>query len=128
MIIGGGNGEYLYFSKSKGLSDERINYVIASNYSITPSKDYLGAKIRVKLNGNCLKQDKIAHTRRKTINIYIAYEISININISSYPTLENCLFGAVSLTKNNLLISTNILDKVFNLIEKKQFHSWQWIW
>ena len=22
-------------------------------------------------------------------------------NISSYPTLENCLFGAVSLTKNN---------------------------
>ena len=35
MIIGGGNGEYLYFSKSKGLSDERI--VTASNYSITPS-------------------------------------------------------------------------------------------
>ena len=27
------------------------------------------------------------------------YEISRNYNISSYPTLENCLFGAVSLTK-----------------------------
>ena len=26
--------------------------------------------------------------------------MSINYNISSYPTLENCLFGAVSLTKN----------------------------
>ena len=37
MIIGGGNGEYLYFSESKGLSDERINSVTASNYSITPS-------------------------------------------------------------------------------------------
>ena len=24
-----------------------------------------------------------------------------NYNINSYPTLENCLFGAVSLTKNN---------------------------
>ena len=35
----------------------------------------------------------------KTINIYVAYEISKNYNISSYPTLENCLFGAVSLTK-----------------------------
>ena len=34
------------------------------------------------------------------VNIYIVYEISKNENISSYPTLENCLFGAVSLTKN----------------------------
>ena len=30
---------------------------------------------------------------------YIVYEINKNYNISSYPTLENCLFGAVSLTK-----------------------------
>ena len=28
------------------------------------------------------------------------YEISRNYNIITYPTLENCLFGAVSLTKN----------------------------
>ena len=28
------------------------------------------------------------------------YEISKNYSISSYPTLENCLFGAVSLTEN----------------------------
>ena len=34
------------------------------------------------------------------VNIYIVYEISINYNISSYPTLENCLFGAVSLPKH----------------------------
>ena len=33
-------------------------------------------------------------------NIYIVYEINKNYNISSYPTLENCLFGAVSLTKH----------------------------
>ena len=33
------------------------------------------------------------------VNIYIVYEISKSINISDYPTLENCLFGAVSLTK-----------------------------
>ena len=36
----------------------------------------------------------------KKVNIYIIYEISKNYNISSYTTLENCLFGAVSLTKN----------------------------
>ena len=34
------------------------------------------------------------------VNIYIFYEISKNYNISSYPALEICLFGAVSLTKH----------------------------
>ena len=64
-IIGVGNGEYIYFWKPTGLSDGRINSITASNYSITPSLDYLGAKIRVKLNGSCLKQDKITYTHGK---------------------------------------------------------------
>ena len=34
------------------------------------------------------------------VNIYIFYEITDNFNISDYPTLKNCLFGAVKLTKN----------------------------
>ena len=37
----------------------------------------------------------------KVVNIYTLCEINKNFNISSYPTLENCLFGAVSLTKND---------------------------
>ena len=36
----------------------------------------------------------------KVVNIYNVYEISKSINISDYPTLENCLIGAVTLTKN----------------------------
>ena len=34
------------------------------------------------------------------MNVYIVYETSKTNNISDYPTLENCLFGAVKLTKN----------------------------
>ena len=34
-------------------------------------------------------------------NIYIVYEITDNLNDSNYPTLENCLFGSVKLTKNS---------------------------
>ena len=98
--IGVSNGEYIYFCKSRGLPNERINSITASNHSITPSLDYLGPKIRVKINGSCLKQYKITYTHGKIVNIYIVYEISKNFNISSYATLENCLFGAVSLTKN----------------------------
>ena len=36
----------------------------------------------------------------KRVNIYIVYQIERSVNISSYPTLENCLFGAVKLTKH----------------------------
>ena len=97
-IPGLGNGEYISFGKSRGLSDEKNNSITASNHIITPLLDYLGAKIRVKFNGSCLK--KITYTHGKIVNIYIIYKISKNQNISIYPILENCLFGAVSLTKN----------------------------
>ena len=95
-----GSGNYIYIWKSKGLSDETINSITASNYIITPELGYYGGKIKGKFNGHCLKQDKTTYTHGKTINIYIVYKISKNYNTSSYPTLENCLFGAVSLTKH----------------------------
>ena len=70
-------------------------------YLKIPSElSYYGTKIRVEFNGSCLKQDKVTYSHGKIVNIYIVYEISKNYNISTYPTLENCLFGAVSLTKN----------------------------
>ena len=59
-----------------------------------------GTKTRVKFSGSFLKQDKATYNHRKKVNIYIVYEISKNYNISCYPKLENCLFGAVSLTKH----------------------------
>ena len=81
------------------MSDEKINSITTSNYSITPELSRYGTKSRVKFNGSCLKQDKAMYSHRTIVNIYIVYEISKNYN-SSYPTLENCLFGAVSLTKH----------------------------
>ena len=82
------------------MSDERINSITASNYSVTPFLDYHDTKTRVEFNGSCLKQDKITYTHGKIVIIYIVYEMSKSINISDYLTLENCLFGVVSLTKN----------------------------
>ena len=43
-------------------------------------------------------------------------------SIYSYPTLENCLFGAAKLTKILILISINILVMVSDLIDEKSFH------
>ena len=50
------------------------------------------------VNGDCLKQEKILFDHGKIINIYIIYDT--NFSSSNYPTLENCLFGAVKLTKH----------------------------
>ena len=48
--------------------------------------------IRVKFDGGCLKQDSGSFLTGGIVNVYIVYEISKNINISNYLTLENCLF------------------------------------
>ena len=58
------------------------------------------------------------HTHGKSVNTYIVYEINKNdIATSSDPTPENCLFGAVTLTKKMLIsISTNILGMELDLI------------
>ena len=82
------------------MSDERTNSITASNHSVTPFLDYYGIKTRVEFSRSYLKQNKITYTHGKVVNIYIVYETSKSINVIDYPTLENCLFGAVSLTKN----------------------------
>ena len=53
----------------------------------------------MEFKGRCLKQDKITYTHGKIVNIYTDYDLSNNYNITSYSTLEYCLFEAVSLTK-----------------------------
>ena len=48
-----------------------------------------------------MKQDKTTYTHEKIVNIYIVYEVNKKDNtITSDFTSENCLFGAVTLTKN----------------------------
>ena len=116
-----GTGSYIHFWKSKGLSDENVAAPTTSDYSLNPQLSYIYAKISVEFKGSYLKEDKITYTHGKIINIYIVGEISKNYNISSYSTLENCLFGAVSLTKMLILISVNILGVELDLIDMDFF-------
>ena len=81
------------------MSDEKINYIKTPNQRITPSLEYYGTKAIVRFNESCLKQDKVTFNHGKIINIYIVYELSM-FRFGSFFTLENCLFGAVSLTEN----------------------------
>ena len=82
------------------MSDENIRAPTTTDHKLNPQLNYFGTKTRVKFSASCSKQDKITYDHGKVVNIYIVYEISRNNNISNYPTLENCIFGAVSLAKN----------------------------
>ena len=95
-----GNTDHVLEWKSKGLSDESIKVPATSDDILNHSLNYVGTKLRVEFKESCLKSDKISFNHGKIINIYIVYKINKSFNISSYPTLKNCLFGAVKLTKN----------------------------
>ena len=75
-------------------------YMTTSDNSLTPALSYYGTKTRVKFTGSCLKQSKISYTHRKVVNIYIVYELGASGFHINDPSLKNCLFGAVTLTKN----------------------------
>ena len=116
IIAGVGNCWHINYWQSKGLSDERISSITASNCSVTPFLDYYGTKTRVEFSGSCLKQDKVTFNHGKIVNIYIVYEISKSINISDYLTLENSFFKAVSLS------GMDSLDMELGLIGMEVFH------
>ena len=100
MIISYKNQSIFSSWKSKGLSGESIKTSTISNISLTPELSYYGTKTRVKFTGSCLKQSKISYTHGKVVNIYTVYELGASSSHINNPTLKNCLFGAVTLTKN----------------------------
>ena len=84
----------------KGISNESIRPPTTSNNSRNPKLSYNDTKIKAQFTGSCLKQPKFTFTHKKVVNIYIAYELGTSSSNDSDPTIKNCLFGAVTLTKN----------------------------
>ena len=82
------------------MSDESFKTPTTDNKMINPSLDFVDTKARVMFSGDCLKEEKMTFNHGKIVNIYIFYELEKSVNISSYPTLENCLFGAIKIAKH----------------------------
>ena len=59
-------------------------------------------RMNVKFSGYYLAQNKVIHpNNNKVVNIYIAYELApINNYRTSVYTIQNALFGAMTITKN----------------------------
>ena len=47
-----------------------------------------------------LKQPTIPYNHKTIVNFYIVYELDASSSHINDPTLKNCLFGAITLTKN----------------------------
>ena len=109
--------------ESKGFSDEIIKPLATSVNSLGIALSYICNKRRIKLDGTCLKQDKITFIHEKTVNIYVVYETNLSNYIeSNTSTLENSLLVTVKLVKKANIDNINILDMVMNLILKELFH------
>ena len=92
--------DYILSWQSKGLSNESIKPPTTTDSSLTPELNYYGTKTKIKFTGSCLKQSSHILTHKKVVNIYIVYELAASSSHTSDPTTKNCLFGAVTLTKN----------------------------
>ena len=123
------NTDYDSSWKSKGLSAESIKPPTTSDNSFPPILNYYGGKTRVKFTGSCLKKPKISYTHRKVVNIYIVYELGASSSHNNDPTLKNCLFGAVTLTKDADIDKYGYSDYGIGFDRRSSFFisSW-WIW
>ena len=96
-LAGVGSVNYIYFWKSKGLFDERINSIITS---IIASLQNSVIMVLKQEQNSVESKIKATYNHGTIVHIYVVYEISKNSNISSYPPLANCWFGDVSLTNH----------------------------
>ena len=100
---------------SKGISIESIKSPTTSNYSLNPKLTYYGTKTRIQFIRSCLKQRNFTFTHKKVVDVYIVYELRASSSHINDPALKNCLFGAVTLTKNADIKNIDILVMALGL-------------
>ena len=107
--------------KSKGLYNE----IIKTPENVLAQKlKHTGKRMYVKLNGSSLKQDKTTFNHGKIVNIYIVYESTLNYNADI--TLENCIFGAVEITKKADVSKYKYFEYGIEFDGKRYFFTPEW--
>ena len=113
---------YILSWKSRGLNDIKIESIKTNNYLLNPRMDHYDmSKIRIKFDGSFLNRFPPTILHGNIVNIYIVYEITSDDKDINYPTLENCLFGSIKLTKNADIDKSGYSGYGIGLIEKHLF-------
>ena len=103
------------------MSDENIILTLTSIDKSATKTIYDNARIKVKFNGDLLRQNQVTYNHGTIVNIYIVYETTPDTKTSNI-TLENCLFGAINLTKNFEINKYKIQDMILDWIQEEVFH------
>ena len=85
--------------KLKGLSDEKIISTTTSTDKSATKTIYDNARIKVRFDGDLLRQNQVTYDHGPAVNIYIVYETTPDTKTSNI-SLENYIFGAVKLIKD----------------------------
>ena len=72
---------------------------LLSNQPSSPA--YNNARIKILFSGDFIRQDKVIYNHGPIVNIYIVYRLTPFTTSTKGAALENCLFGAAKLTKND---------------------------
>ena len=79
--------------ESKGLSNEKISF--SPNFLIT------NLQAQHIFSGDFLRQDKVTYNHGPIVKVYIVYRLTPFTTNTKSAALENCLFDAAILTKND---------------------------
>ena len=82
------------------MSDEVIKCPTINNNSLAPKLEYIDKNMFVKFDESCLIKKGEFIFNKKIVNIYIVYNLDSNLN-NFNPTLENCLFGSIKISKSS---------------------------
>ena len=96
--------------------DESIKPPDASKNSVAPALSYIRTKFQVKVDGSCLKQDKVTFIHKNVVNISKVYEINMwAFTVDKDFMLGNSLLETVNLVKSTTDFNNiNILAIGFN--------------
>ena len=89
--------------KSSRIDSFSVNSDLNSiaNSSFTKPQYVVNAgRLGVKFSGNFMKQAKVVYPHSSVISIYIVYELEKRTEHTPEFTTQNCLFGAVRITKD----------------------------
>ena len=106
------NLRYIDPWKSKVLSNEKIN--VDNTFSnLAPKLEYDNVRIKLKFDVSFLRHDKVTLNYGPIVNIYIVHKLTSNVDVNLAQLKEQEIL---------LLINTNILDIVLDLIQEEVLH------
>ena len=91
--------------KSAGIDNYSLNTDlrgIVNTSNTFPKVSILNSRMGVKFSGNYVKENKSIYSLKSVINIYCVYSLDTVSNTRNTDfTAQNCLFGAVKITKDS---------------------------